>query len=100
MNKEKLAEEYASISVGITNNAMYNGFIAGYDEATKWIPVSEKLPTRDDGDSEFGIVDICTFTGNHQPVRSHLHWHSVQFLGSGCYWQRRTKLPEKPYKIS
>jgi hypothetical protein len=56
----------------ITEQAFKNGYEKGKQDAVKWIPVSERLPTIYDADA-----DNCVLAIHKASKKRYYHWRSV-----------------------
>ena len=80
--------DYASYEAAVDNLNIISNFVIG----TRWIPVSERWPTKEDGD-RYGTVQWCIlYKGQHQVIfDEHYQWRSKD--GVQTHWM---PLPEPP----
>jgi len=80
--------DYANYEAAVDNLNIISNFIAGM----RWIPVSERWPTKEDGDRYGTVQWCCLYKGQHQVIfDEHYQWRSKD--GVQTHWM---PLPEPP----
>lgn len=82
--------DYASYEAAVDNLNIISNFVTG----TRWIPVSERLPEKEDGD-KYGTVLWCIlYKEQHQLIcDGHYQWKSKD--GSQTHWMPLPEAPEQ-----
>jgi hypothetical protein len=91
MNLEELADKVFNLEYCVNGCVReISDRLRAIHDLTRWIPVEERMPTEEDGDSR-GLVSVWHDTGTYQGHGDVAHWNWIPVNDEGVtHWQRIT----------